>query len=179
MGNVDPHRHRVEHVAVAQGVPRVLNVVFPKGDVDAGGVEFLDPGYATALWVGVKAPAEVHVDQRVGDKVDPAQLQEAEELVGVSIVVRAHRCGVAGRHPGPHLAFQGFGGQDFQVARGRVVNFVTVDVDQLVIFVGQGHQEVDGFPPVFGVEFKVGDPADHVDPFLYGLFHQFFPVGEA
>ena len=53
------------------------------------------------------------------------------------------------------------------------------DVDQLVIFIGQGHQEVDGFPPVFGVEFKVGDPADHVDPFLDGLFHQFLPVGEA
>ena len=110
MGNVDPHRHRVEHVAVAQGVPRVLNVVFPKGDVDAGSVEFLDPGYAAALRVGVKAAAEVYVDQGVGDKVDSAQLQEAEELIGVSIVVRAHCRGVAGRHPGPHLAFQGFGG---------------------------------------------------------------------
>ncbi|MNE56941.1 hypothetical protein D3C80_1518840 [compost metagenome] len=103
-----------QDVAVAQRVPRVDDGVLAKAHVHPGTVDLGNTGDATAFGVVVKAPLQVNALGRARHEVDARQLEQAEQLVAVGIVIRAHGHGMAGRHPGTHAAHPGLFGQHFK-----------------------------------------------------------------
>jgi hypothetical protein len=73
--NMQPHMQHLQHIAGTQRVPRVENIIVTETNVNARRHQLLHPGDAAALWIVVKAPLEMNIHQRVGDKVDSRELQ--------------------------------------------------------------------------------------------------------
>ena len=114
------------------------------------------------------------VDQGVADEVDGGALEEAEELVGVGVVVGAKCRRVTGGNAIAHARANGAGGDDFEKSGVVVVDFVAVDVDQAIVLFCPFKNAVDGLHAIFAGEFVVGDAADYVyatgDRFLHQAF---------
>ena len=107
LADMQSHMDYIAHVAVAQRIPWVKDIVMPKGNIVAVGQQFLDARDAAAFGIGVKASLQMRVDKRIADKIDIAHAKQTEQLAAVGIVIAVHRRCMAGCHHVFHTAFQG------------------------------------------------------------------------
>ena len=172
------HEDHIPHVAGAQGVPGVKDIVVAEGDVDPGRQQFLDPGDAPALGISIHASLKMGVYQGVGDEVDLAHLQQAHQLGDVGVVIGVHRRGMAGGHTVLQAGFVGPGRQHLQTAALLVVDLVAVDVHQLIVLFRQFYGKVEGIHRILPGEFEMGDGPHRVGPHLHRVLHELAAVGE-
>ena len=173
------HKDHIPHTPCTHGVPGVENIVVAEGDIDALCGQLLHPCDAPALGVGVHPALKVGIHQRVGDKVDPAHLEQPHQPHHIGVVVGVHGGGVAGSDLVKKPQFQRSGGHGLQPAGGLVVNFITVDVHQLALLGGQLQSKVQGLYAVLPGKLKVGDGSHRIGPQLHRVKHQLFAVGVA
>ncbi len=70
MADVQPGIQNAQDIAVPQRVPRILNRVLGKADVDAGAIQLRHPGDAAPFRPAVKPALQMNAFGRAGDKVD-------------------------------------------------------------------------------------------------------------
>ncbi|MNG92065.1 hypothetical protein D3C79_509840 [compost metagenome] len=177
MADVQAGLENTQDVAIAQRVPRVDDGILAKAHVHPGPVELGHAGDAAAFRVVVETPLQVNALGRAGHEIDTRLLEQAEQLVAVGIVVRAHGHGMAGCHPGAHAAHPCLFGQHFEKARLRVVGLVAMHVHQAAGTLGQVHQELDRRHALVAGVLKMRDAANHVGADGHRFSHQRPAVG--
>ena len=154
----------LQHVAGAERVPRVEDIVMTKADVNARFLQFFHPGDTATLRIVIKAPLQVDVDQRVRNEVNPRHLQQTEKPRGVRAVVGVHGGGVAGRHARADAGLIRQRGHRLDKPRLFVVNFIAVDIQRAVILLRQLKSDVQRLDAVLTGELKMWDRPHHVGP---------------
>ena len=154
----------LQHIAGAERVPRVEDVVMTKADVNTCLLQLFHPGYTATLRIVIKAPLQVDVDQRVSNEVNPRHLQQTEEPRSVSAVVGVHGGGVAGRHARADAGLIRQRGHRLDKPRLFVVNFIAVDIQRAVILLRQLKSDMQRLHAIFPGKFEVRDRPHHVGP---------------
>ena len=179
MAGIQTHEYRVAHVAVAEGVPRIEDVIVAEGYIDALCGQLLDAGHAAALGIGIGTAAQMNVDAGIGNKVHAAHLQDTHEANDIGIVVAVHCGGVGGSDHIAHTGLVGTGGNGLQTAGSLVIDLVAVDIDELVILLSQLEADVEGLNGILTGELEVRDCTGSVGAHLQGVFQQLFALGIA
>ena len=164
LADVQPHMQHLQHVAGAERVPRVEDVVMTEADVNARFLQLSHPGDAAALRIVIKAPLKMNIDQRVSDEVNPRHLQQAEQPRGVCAVVGVHGGGVAGRHARADTCFIRQRCHRLDKPRLLVVDFIAVDIQRTVILLRQFKSDVQRLYAILAGELEVRDRPHHVGP---------------
>ena len=152
----------LQHIAGAERVPRVEDIVVTKADVNARLLQFFHAGDTATLRIVIKAPLQVDIDQRIRDEVNPRHLQQAEKPRGVRAVVGVHSGGVAGRHARADASLIRQRGHRLDKPRLFVVNFIAVDIQRSVILLRQLKSDVQRLDAIFPGKFEVRDRPHHV-----------------
>ena len=179
LADMEPHEYHIPQIAVAQRIPGIKDIVVAEGNIQPFRCQLLDAGDAPAFGIGVHPALEMGIDQGVGNKVDPGQLQQPHQPQNIGIVIGMHGGGVAGSHPVKHLHFIGPGRQGLQTTGSFIVNFVAVNIHQPVIFCRQFHGKVEGFHTILPGKFKMRNGAHYIGAHLHRVLHQFLAVGIA
>ena len=176
--DVQAVEHDITQVSGTHGIPGILDVILPEGDVDSRLGQFLHAGDTSALRVGVDAPLEVRIDQRIRHEVDATHLEQAHQAQEVRIVVGVHCRRVRGGHSRPNPGLECARGQGFQPARGLVVDFVAVHVHEQSVLLRKLDCEVQRGDGVLAGELKVRDGADCIHAHFRRAAHKVASVRE-
>ena len=179
MAGIQAHKHLVAHLGVAQWVPGIENIVRAEGDVNSLVGKLLHPGHAATLGIGVSPSAQMDVDAGVGHKVDAGELEDTHETNDISVVIAVHGGGVGGGDHVLHARLIGTGGQGLQAPGGLVINFIAVDVNELIVLLSQVEANVQGLHRVLPGKLKVGNGACGVRSHLQGLLQKLLSLGVA
>ena len=162
----------LQRVAMAQRIPGVHDRIVADTDVDACGEQLFDPGMPATDGIPVEAPLQDGIVEGIRDHVQAGSAQVLDQAVGVGVVVRVHRGGMARRHPAAHPQPDRLRGQHLHEARLVVVGLVAVYVDLEPVLRCQLHHEPHRLFPVLARQLVVRNAADDVRAQPHGLAHQ-------
>src|SRR5262249_26008714 len=99
-----------KHITTAQGEPGGHNKGRSQGHIYAAKEELFDASDASASRIGVKAPLQYSVVERIGDDVDLSTGEQIDEFEGICVVIGVHGGTVAGRDATLPALLDGIGG---------------------------------------------------------------------
>ena len=179
MSDVQAHVRDVEHVVAAERIPRVHHAVVAARDVDARGEQLLDARHAAALGVHIVPPLQRDVDQRVGDGRHLRLVHERDELRHVVVVHGVHGREVRADDAALQAMPDRLASEDLDVARERIVRFVTMHVHQQAALGGDTTEPLDRGRAVGHRPLEVRNAADDVDAEVERLREPGFADGRA
>ena len=156
------HLGHFKHVAASQAVPGVHHTVVPECHVDASRQQFRHAGHAAAFGVGVVAPLQRDIDQRVGDHMQLCLCHQGNEFADVIVVHAVHRGQVRACHSALQPESLRLKRQCFNVARKGVIRFIAVHVHHQAPRGCQFAKQFDAQRAVVLGALEVGDSAHHV-----------------
>ena len=97
----------------------------------------------------------------------------------IGVIVAVHGGGVGSGDHIAHPGLVGTGGNGLQAAGGLVIDLVAVDVDELIVLLGQLKADVEGLNGILTGELEVRDGTGSVGAHLQGVLQQLFALGIA
>ena len=161
--HVQSHRGGVEHVGGAERIPGIHHAVLSERHRQPRRHQLGHPGHAAAFRIGVVAPLEDDVDQRIGDDPQLGLGHQRDQLADVVVVHGVHGGQVRSGDPAVEPQAPRFRRQRFDVTGHRVVAFVAMHVDHQPAIRGDLAEGADGGGAIGHGPLEMGNPADHLD----------------
>ena len=156
----------LQHVALAEGIVSILNVVLSERNGNAGCEQILD---ARCERAGV----------RVGDDADARLLEQTRELAEIVLRIQLHRAAVLCGHAALPAHGDGLLAEHLERALFRVADVVQQHGDRLIIFLCIGAHGIHMILLVLFGELDPRNTADHIRTEVERLLDQLFCAGFA
>ena len=154
----------LQHIRRSQRIPRIEDIIVTKADVNAGLQHLFNARDAATFWIRIETSLQMNIDQRVGDKVNTGHFQQTKQARSIRPVIGVHCRSMAGGDSRAHAFTVRQGSNGFDKARLLVIDLITVNVDETVVFLRQGEGFMQRLHAVFTGKFKMRNRPHYICP---------------